>query len=137
MKKILLSIVLFTSGFSFATEHILTPEEIQMNYAVTCGSFQEIETALNQKLTAQNKREAIETRKLTLDILVNGQAALDKQGKYSGMACFGIVAGKELIIKDGCLNLETGEKLIASTDSAAGLAVCQALVDSGDAMPGF
>lgn len=137
MKKIIVPILLMITSLSFAGSDQPSVEEIQFNYAVTCGSFTDIEAAMNEKLTNKQKTEAIENRKMTLDILANGQKALDKQGPYSSMACIPITVARDLIILSGCLNLETGEKIVASTDSAAGLAVCKALVDSGDAMPGF
>lgn len=137
MNKIILSILLLASGMSHASNDVPTEAEIKMNYAITCGTFNEIEATLNKSLSKNEKLQALEMRAITLDILENGQLALDRQGKYSGMACFGIVAAKSLILKNGCANLQTNQKQKVSNAKNSGLALCESLVESGDAMPAF
>lgn len=136
MKNALVFITLLTSCMAFASEDLPTEQEIKMNYIVACGSFDEIQTVAGKPLSPNDKAKAIETRILTLDILARGQDALNQQGRYANWACISIAVAKDLIVKNGCTDLRTGEKVQVEAGPGSGVEVCEQIIKDGN-LPGF
>lgn len=112
----------------------LDESELESAFVMSCRSLEEIKSMAGQDLTATGLEELILFRKPIINIIKNGQLAIDslmQDPTYTGYANEMIAANCSLIVQMqskvqdlGCLDLETHE----SIKSGAGFAICPDVV---------
>lgn len=121
MNIILSSVVLLGSSVSFAA-----PSKAE-TYAGFCGSLEAVEKVAGEKLSDQELQELTEQRTPILDVLRNGQEAVDAlANQENGPIVVLLVCGvldeiSAQVAEKGCTDLNSGDVV----HDNGGLAACQ------------
>ncbi|AZZ35937.1 hypothetical protein CIK05_03725 [Bdellovibrio sp. qaytius] len=140
LSKLVLAGVLMCGSIAFAQDdEVITDAEIQENYAIQCGTLEEMGQVVGQDISTASdadKKELQDIRQVNFDVLVGGQKAIQKlldEGSKSDTGGFGAVIACTMvdqmssrISEKGCLNIATGE----TTKGEAGIAACKAVLES-------